>query len=492
MTNPTSLNETLSFGPFQLIAGERQLARDGVRIGVGARAFDILAALLSRPNEVISKSELMKQVWPGITVDEVSLRFHVAGLRKALGDGKGGVHYISTTPGQGYSFIAPISRATSSATFSFPESSEACVDARLPHSTTIVGREDDIAQLSSYLTASRFVTVVGPGGVGKTALAVAVGHRLNEAFGGAIRFVDVSAVTEPDRIPELVASALGITTPADGALQAVVNSVRDQRILLILDTCEHLVEAIASFTARLYAEAREVHILATSRETFRSDGEHVYWLDPLACPPEGAIEDASSVQSFPAPRLFAQRAIASGAILNSNDGEAAVIIDICRKLEGLPLAIELVALHVEAFGLFHTADLLRTPLKMSWVGMRTAPPRQRTLRDTLEWSYGLLSATEGAVLCRLAGLSGPFGLDAALSVATCQTIDEPTLLGAIDSLVAKSLIVPLASTCGQFRLLDTTRMFALEKLAQAGEFGHFFKTAELVRARKPMLLSACC
>jgi predicted ATPase/DNA-binding winged helix-turn-helix (wHTH) protein len=491
MTKPTPVKETFSFGPFQLSTSERQLTRDGVRIGIGARAFDILVALLTCPNEVVSKSDLMRQVWPGITVDEVSLRFHIAGLRRALGDGQGGIHYISTTPGQGYSFIAPVSRATSYAAAAVSEGIEANIDARLPTPTAIVGRGGDIARLSSYLAASRFVTIAGPGGIGKTSLAVALGHQLTEAFGGAICFIDFSAVVEPDWIPKLVASALGITTPTDGALPALIHNLRDRRVLLILDTCEHLVEAIAGFTARLYAEARQVHILATSRETFRSDGEHVYWLDPLACPPEGAIEDAASVQSFPATRMFVERATASGIHFNFDDGEVAVIIDICRKLEGLPLAIELAARRVEAFGLLQTAELLQTQLKMSWTGMRTAPPRQRTLRATLEWSYGLLSANESTVLRRLARLCGPFGLDAALTVATCQTIDAPTLLETIDRLVAKSLIAPSASTCGQFRLLESTRVFALEKLARSGEFGELSVRAELAREGKPASWSAC-
>lgn len=483
MTSP----DILSFGPFQLIASERQLTRDGVRIRVGARAFDILVALLTSPNEVISKSDLMRQVWPGITVDEVSLRFHVTGLRKALGDGQAGMRYISTTPGRGYSFVAPVLRTISYATAAACETIEACNGARLPTSTAVIGREDDIGRLKRYLTTSRFVTIAGPGGIGKTTLAVALGHHLSEAFGGAICFIDFSTITDPDRIPELIASALGIAIPVYGGLQSLINSLRDRRVLLILDTCEHLVEAIAGFTVELRTEASQVHILATSRETFRSHGEQVYRLDPLACPPVGPVEDAAYVLSFPATRLFVERATATGAHFSLDEKEAAVITEICRKLEGLPLAIELAARRVEAFGLLQTAEILQTQLKMSWTGTRTAPPRHRTLRATLEWSYGLLSATESTVLRRLAELSGPFGLSAALSVAACQTIDEPTLLETIDSLVAKSLIVPPALVaCGQFRLLDTTRDFVLEKLAQSRE------KEESIRDWNSELRSACC
>lgn len=470
MTNMAPSKEAISFGPFELVASERRLSKDGVRIALGARAFDILAALLSRPNEVISKADLMGRVWPGVTVDEVSLRFHMAGLRKALGDGQGGARYISTMPGHGYSFIAPVSRTIAHATAVTPEQSELHGHARLPIPSAMVGRDEDVLRVSSYLTASRFVTIVGTGGIGKTTLAVAVGHHLTATFEHAICFVDFGAVTDSDRILGLILSVLGLSIPPSGTLQYLIGHLQARRILLILDTCEHLIEPIADLASRIFAETREVHILATSRETFRSDGEHVYWLEPLACPPEGTPETAATVRSFPATHLFLQCAAANGAHLILDDGEAAIIIRMCRRLEGVPLAIELAARRVETFGLLQTADILDTHLKMLWTGTRTAPPRQRTLRATLEWSYILLSTTEAVVLRRLAGFPGPFSLHAALSAATCQTVDEPALLDAIDGLVAKSLIVPPASKpCGRFRLLDATRAFAREKLVQAGE-----------------------
>ena len=491
MTKAAPGKEILSFGPFQLIPSERQLVRNGARVALGARAFDILVALLSCPNEVIGKADLMRQVWPGITVDEVSLRFHVAGLRKALGDGKNGDRYISTTPGHGYSFIAPVSRAILHPCVAEPgEGGPRGI--HLPATNGIVGRDDDIRRLSHYLTTKRFVTVVGTGGVGKTTLAVAVSHLLAETFGHAICFVDFSALIDPDRIPELIMSALGLPVPPATALEALLGHLRERRMLLVLDTCEHLIEAIAGLASRIFTEAQQVHILATSRETFRSDSEHVYWLEPLECPPEGAAETAATVQAFPATRLFLQRAVASGAQLNDDDDEAAIIIRMCRRLEGVPLAIELAARRVETFGLPQTADILDTHLKMLWTGTRTAPPRQRTLRATLEWSFGLLSTTESTVLCRLARFAGPFSLHAALGAATCHAVDEPALLDAIDGLVAKSLIVPPVSRpCGRFRLLDTTRAFACEKLAQAEELHVVSDGIANAGQRKPELKSRC-
>jgi predicted ATPase len=327
----------------------------------------------------------------------------------------------------------------------------------------MIGRDDDVLKLSARLNAARFVTVVGSGGVGKTTVGVAVGHHLIEAFAGAVLFVDLSMLSDPDLVPAVLASMLGLSVQSGDALPSLVAYLRKKRILLILDTCEHLIEAVAAVASRIFAEAPQVHILATSREALQVEGEQVYRLDPLACPPDDTTPTAATAKTFPATQLFVERAVASGARLDLNDAEAAIIVGICRKLDGVALAIELAARRVEAYGLHQTAALLDQRLTLLWVGPRTAPPRQKTLQATLDWSYSLLSELERTVLRRLAVFVGHFTLDAALAVATSADIDQAVVFGAIDSLVAKSMVAtrPIGAMM-RYRLLDTTRAYARE------------------------------
>ncbi|MDR3465559.1 MAG: winged helix-turn-helix domain-containing protein [Xanthobacteraceae bacterium] len=464
MTPPVQAKEVISFGPFSLILNERLLTRGGASpVDLSPRALDILIALLSNPNEVVSKGNLLTRVWPDVTVEEGSLRFHIANLRKALGDGKDGARYITTMPGRGYCFVAPISRsieqerAPAAASIGFPH-------ANLPGRLIgMVGRDDDILKLSARVNATRFVTIVGSGGVGKTTVAIAVGHHLMEAFAGAVVIADLSMISDPNLVPTVVASMLGLSIQSDDPTPGLITYLRDKRILLILDTCEHVIEAAASLTSQIHAAALQVHILATSRETLQVEGEHVYRLDPLACPPDDAGITAAVAQAFPAPKLFVERAIASGAQLDYSDAEAAIVVGICRKLDGVALAIELAARRVEAYGLQQTAALLDQRLTLLWLGPRTAPPRQKTLQATLDWSYGLLDETERLVLRRLAVFVGHFTLDAALAVVTSATLDQAVVFGTIDSLVAKSMVAtrPIGAMM-RYRLLDTTRAYALE------------------------------
>jgi predicted ATPase/DNA-binding winged helix-turn-helix (wHTH) protein len=464
MITPAALaKEVLSFGPFSLIASERLLTKAGAPMELSARALDILIALLSRPHEVVSKNDLLAQVWPDVTVEEGSLRFHIANLRKALGDGRDGARYITTMSGRGYCFVAPISRSSdqgqilAAAVVSFPH-------ANLPGRLIgMVGRDDDVLKLSARLNADRFVTIVGSGGVGKTTVAVAVGHHLIEAFAGAVLFVDLSMLGDPDLVATAVASMLGLSVQSSDATPSLIAYLRDKRIFLILDTCEHLIEPVAALASAIFVAAPQVHILATSREALQVDGEHVYRLDSLACPPDDTGITAAVAQTFPAPRLFVERAMASGAHLDFSDAEAAIVVAICRKLDGVALAIELAARRVEAYGLHQTAALLDQRLTLLWVGPRTAPPRQKTLHATLDWSYGLLSEQERVVLRRLAIFVGHFTLDAALAVVTSATVDQAVVFGAIDSLVAKSMVAtrPVGAMM-RYRLLDTTRAYALE------------------------------
>jgi predicted ATPase/DNA-binding winged helix-turn-helix (wHTH) protein len=464
MTEPAgTATGTLAFGPFSVAPRERLVTRDGVAVPLGAKAFDTLMALMSRPNQVVSKWDLMELVWPGLAVEEANLRFHVAALRKALGDGKDGARYITTLSGRGYCFVAPISQTNVALTqrrAPRPELPPVKLPNRLQR---MVGRDDAIAAVSDKLVTSRFVTIAGPGGVGKTAVAVAIAHELLETFSDAAHFVDLAALSDPDLVITSILLMLGLPAETDDPLPALLAHLRDKRMLLILDNCEHVVAAAAPLAADIFHAAPHVHILATSREALRVEGEQVYRLAPLGVPPDGAALTAAAARTYPALQLFLERAAASGAQINLDDANAAVIAGICRKLDGMALAIELAAGRVEAYGLTQTAALLEERLNLLWQGQRTAPPRQKTLQATLDWSYGLLSDRERLVLRRLAVFAGHFTLDAALEVVPDAHVDQAHLFDAVDSLVAKSMVAPRpVGAMMRYRLLDTTRAYLLE------------------------------
>jgi predicted ATPase/DNA-binding winged helix-turn-helix (wHTH) protein len=458
---PTKL--VISFGPFTLVPSERLLARDRVLVPLGARTLDTLMALVSVPNEVVSKRDLMDRVWPDIIVEEGSLRFHIAELRKALGDGKEGARYITTLAGRGYCFVAPITRSSQLSpepaprTASFPR-------VNLPNLLPrMVGRADGVRALSVQLLASRLVTVTGPGGVGKTTVAVAVAHDLLETFAEAVLFIDLGSLSDPNLVTTSLALMLGLPVQSDDPGLGVIAHLRDKRMLLILDNCEHVIEPVAAFAALVLVEAPHVHLLATSREALRVEGEQVYKLAPLSFPPDVSGLTAAVALTYPATQLFLERAMAGGARFELDDVNAAIIANICQKLDGVALAIELAAGRVGAYGLEQTAALLDQHLSLLWQGQRTAPPRQKTLRATLDWSYGLLSEIERLVLHRLAVFVGHFTMEAALEVVTDVKIGRALLFEAMDSLVAKSMVAPRPiGAMIRYRLLDTTRAYLLE------------------------------
>jgi len=462
--------DIISFGPFRLFATERLLEKDGVPLNLGSRALDLLVVLIDRATEVVSKRELMARVWPKLAVDEGSLRFHIASLRKILGEGQSGIRYVANVAGRGYCFVAPISRSTAKPLLA--ESLAAERAAKLPaRLLRMVGRDEAVQTISAQLLGQRFVTVVGPGGIGKTTVAVSVAHAKFSEFGGAIHFVDLGAIDDPSLVPRAIASTLDLPVNSDSPIQDLLSLVRDRRMLLVLDNCEHLIETAAPVAERIFTEAPRVHILATSRESLRVEGEQVYRLPPLRCPPEAAVGlTAGEAMSFPAVRLFVERVIASGVPFVLRDADAPIVADLCRRVDGIALALELAASRVAALGVRGTAALLNGQLRFLWQGRRTAPPRHQTLGATLDWSHNLLSDVERVVLRRLAVFVGTFSLEAGRSVAAETPVEGWQVVEALASLVAKSLVVTeIGATSARYRLLDTTRGYALDKLIRSGE-----------------------
>jgi predicted ATPase/DNA-binding winged helix-turn-helix (wHTH) protein len=458
-------SELLSFGPFELARSERLLTKQGVPVELGARALDILIMLVERGPEIVGKRDLLAEVWPDTIVDESSLRFQIATLRKALSDGDGGARYVTTVPGRGYCFVAPLSRRRVAEQERLPQPTT--LPSGIPH---MVGRDDDVQALAAKLGQCRFVTILGPGGIGKTTVAVKTGHALLEDFDGAVHFVDLGPVGDPRLVPAAIASALGLLVVSDDPAAALVAFLHDKRTLLILDGCEHVIGETAALTETLFARAPSVHILATSRETLRAAGETVYQLAPLQTPSAGIEPGAAEALGFSAVQLFVDRAQASDAGFALTDAEAPVVAEICRRLDGMALAIELAASRVHAYGVRHTALLLNGQIELRWQGRRTAPPRHQTLNATLDWSYELLPEAERAILRRLSVFAGPFDFPAALAIAGNDDQDGAASPDGFLELVNKSLV----STCRQtdipyYRLLDTTRAYAGAKLLACGE-----------------------
>ena len=275
--------DQIYFGPFRLSVTERVLEKEGVRVRLGSRALDILIALVERPAEVVTKKELFARVWPDLVVDECNLRYHVSALRKALGEGPSGTRCVANVSGRGYCFVAPISRAASPRA---PLSSSlAHLPVAIPPSPAgMVGRDETVQLISAELIARRFLTIVGPGGIGKTTVANAVSRTMLAAFDGAVHYVDFGPLGTPSLVPNMVASTVGLPGNLDDPLAAIPAFLRDRRLLLVFDSCEHLLETIAPLAERIFREAPEVHILTTSREPLQVEGEQVYRIHPAGVP----------------------------------------------------------------------------------------------------------------------------------------------------------------------------------------------------------------
>ncbi|SDH89688.1 Predicted ATPase [Bradyrhizobium sp. Rc2d] len=461
-------DSAISFGPFRLLPKSRLLEKDGTSLHVGGRALDILIVLVERAGEVVDNRELVKRVWADVNVDEGSLRFHITALRKALGESGEGSRYVVNVPGRGYCFAAPLSRSAPtearSAEITSPTRSLPAPLARM------IGRDDAVERISSELSLHRFVTIVGPGGIGKTSVAITVAHRELPAFEGRVTFVDFGALTDARLVAGSVANALGLTVNSEDAIPGLLTFLRNQQMLLIFDSCEHIVDELAPLAERLVREAPQLHVLATSRESLRTEGERVYRLFPLDCPPQREGLGIADVLAYPASQLFVERIAESLSEFELTEDDAPLVADICRRLDGIALAIELAAGRVNAYGIAGTASLLDSRFSLLWRGRRTAIPRHQTLSAALAWSYDLLPATESTTLRALSVFVGPFTLDAALAVASCQSISEPDAVEAISNLLSKSLIATSAAERRlRYRLLDTTRAFAVDKLVESGE-----------------------
>ncbi len=458
---------TIEFGRFKLIRHRRELLADGSPIELGGRAFDTLVALVDARGTVLGKDELMRRIWPDRVVEENNLQAQVSTLRKAFGADR---HLIRTVAGRGYQFTGEI-RAAAAATVP-PPSSRAT---NLPEPVSeLIGREAELRDVMELVTKHRLVTLVGAGGIGKTRLGLEVARRLLSSFADGVQLAELGPLSSSELVPVTVATALGFT-PVAGTVSAegVAATAATKHALLVLDNCEHVIEAAAQTAWVLLRASPRAHVLATSREPLRVEGEHIYRVPPLDVPAEDN-PDMEDVFRHSAVRLFVARAHAAEPRYAPDIRLASPTAAIVRRLDGIPLAIELAAARVAAFGVEGIAARLDDRFRILIGGHRMALPRHQTLRATLDWSYELLSDSERVVLRRLAIFSGGFVLDAASAVVAAADLLAPEVVDCVASLVAKSLVV--ADSGGavvHYRLLETTRAHAREKLIESGELEAF-------------------
>ena len=465
------IDRAIWFGPFCLRPATHLLLEANVPIHIGVRALDLLTVLVERAGEIVTKDELFARVWPGLTVDEGNLRTQVALVRKALRDGQSGARYVMTVPGRGYRFVAPLSTTETSKRVEprpLPIEPAFGLPVRL---TRLIGRADAVSDIVGRLNERRFVTVLGPGGIGKTSVALAVAEHTSISYDGGICVVDCASLLGTSLVARKLASTLGLEIVVEDPTRGLVAFLRSKQMLIVLDGCERVVEDTAVLVENILKGAAGVGILATSREPLRAEGEIVYRLPPLEIPPASNDLTANAALTFPAVQLFIERVASSLGRFELNDADAPVVADICRRLDGIALAIELAAGRVDVFGLSGVAARLEDRVRLLTHGRRTALPRHQTLAATLDWSYDSLPEPEQKVLRRLSVFAGRFTLDAAQAVATDDLVVSSDIVELVASLVSKSLLnTDVTTAVGRYRLLDTTRAYALKKLAESDEF----------------------
>jgi predicted ATPase len=356
----------------------------------------------------------------------------------------------------------------------------------------MVGRERVMAALDAQLAVRRFVSIVGTGGMGKTAVALALAAQWHAATGQGVCFVDLAPLTQAQQVPLALAAALGMGLDGGDAANpaaitaAIAAGLRNQRLLLIFDSCEHLLESVSLLAELVLHGATGVSVLATSREPLRAEGEWVHRLPALELPPEGVSLTLEEAMAYPSVQLFAERVLASATGLTLGHGDVPLIAEICRRLDGIPLAIELAAARVELFGVRGLVARLDDACYLLKGGRRTAKLRHRTLEATLDWSYALLDEKERAMLRRLSLFRQSFSLEQALELGDLDAAGGDKLeqgMEALSSLVSKSLLATTAEGgMARYRMLDTTRSYAAAKLAESGERDVFAARYAAMRA----------
>jgi predicted ATPase/DNA-binding winged helix-turn-helix (wHTH) protein len=463
-------------GECEIDLARRELRVLGSAVPVGGRAFEVIELLARSAGEIVTKDELMGRIWPGAVVTENTLHVHAVAIRKALGPYRS---LLKTQSGRGFRLLGDWIVSRHDAVAPPVGVQRMRVDGDTPASnfpatvTRLVGRSTAKARLRDLMSAYRVVTLTGPGGIGKTSLAVKAARGIVGEFADGGWLVELASLSDPALVPAAAAEVLKIRI-GHGAItpEAVARAIGDRKLLLVLDNCEHLIGAAATLAETLLTQCPHITIVATSREILRIAGEHVYRVPPLEVPAAGRDEPDHILQHS-AVELFIARSTALDADFAPRDDELPSIGAICRRLDGIPLAIEFAAAQVSTVGIQQVAAGLHDRFALLTRGRRTALPRHRTLRAALDWSYELLSEAEQILLRHLAVFSGGFTVAAASAVVDAVVDagggDPSSVIEDLTGLVTKSLVALDRDTGPRWYLLETTRAYAFEKLAAHGE-----------------------
>ena len=461
------MTRIFELGPFRLDADGALLTRDGTPTPLGPRAVALLATLVEHASEFVSKSKLLDTVWPGVVVEESNLAVQVAAIRRVFAHAPGAERWIETLPRRGYRYVGPL-REVARARKAAPDNKLT----NLPDAmTSFIGRERELVEIKRLLPGARLVTIVGAGGIGKTRVALQVAAEIVDAYRGGVWLTELASLRDPSLVPTMVAQALGVQerarTPAIESLRAYLKS---RQVLLILDNCEHLVESCARLADSMLGEAKGATIIATSREPLRVPGEQIYPLQPLSLPEPKASPE--SMRHSEAVQLFVERVRRQLPGFELTPDRAPAVAEVCIHLDGIPLALELAAARTRSLSVEQINARLGERFRLLTAGSRTALPRQQTLRAALDWSYDLLAEDERVALRRLSVFPGGFTIEAASAVASDAAIDEFAVIDLVSQLVARSLVIADTSAGEtRYRLLETTRAYAQEKLTETGETG---------------------
>ncbi len=465
----------VEFGRFSVLPHRRELLADGRPVELGGRAFDVLLVLIEASGAIVSKDALMSRVWPDRIVEENNLQAQISALRRAFAADR---DLIRTIAGRGYQFTGqihtvsakPVAQATEGMTQPTPTPSRPPTNLPEPVSE-LIGRDGELNEILDLVASHRLVTLGGTGGIGKTRLSFEVARHVLPRFADGVWVIELAPLSDPELVTVTIATALGLELVSGTASPlSVASALRSKQLMLVLDNCEHVVDATARMAEALLRANPAAQVIATSREPLRVEGEWVYAVPPLAVPIADSPDGEDPLQ-YGAVRLFVERARAAALDFSFDAGVASAIIGICRRLDGIPLAIELAAARASALGIEGLANRLDDRFRLLVGGRRTSLPRHQTLRATLDWSYELLTERERVVLRRLAIFAGGFALQAASAVVADDEIAAPKVVDCLASLVTKSLVnVDTGDARVRYRLLETTRAYAFEKLVEDGEF----------------------
>jgi predicted ATPase/DNA-binding winged helix-turn-helix (wHTH) protein len=467
-----SANLVYTCEQWEIDLGRCELRSRGIPVPLGGRAFEVITVLVQSASEFVTKDHLMERVWPGATVGEGTIHVHISAVRKALGSDRG---LLKTATGRGYRLLGnwtpqpreetapPVYSSLTRASGAPPPNNFSPLISRL------VGRAAACQFVRDLVSAYRVVTLTGPGGIGKTSLAIKAVRYLLSEFEDGGWIVELASLSDPGLVPSTVASTLGLKLAGEISAESVARAVGGRHLLLVLDNCEHVIDAAANLAETLTRLCPRTTIVATSREVLRIDGESVYRVPPLEVPAVGQAAP-DYIMQYSAVELFVARTKALNAGFSPAAEDLVSIAAICRHLDGIPLAIEFAAARAAVLSVEGVAAGLHDRFALLTAGRRTALPRQRTLRATLDWSYELLPETERRLLRGLAVFAGGFTVDAAAAVMTDTGFDMSAVLDGIANLVAKSWVaLDKSGAAARWTLLETVRAYALEKLVEHAE-----------------------